>query len=89
MKLKFTLRGSGDVDTDLVATVDGTTTVGQLAEFLVLADPSRSSSARGSDGLGDYTLSHVAEGYRAVDPRATIAESGLRSGRGQPSCARW
>jgi S-DNA-T family DNA segregation ATPase FtsK/SpoIIIE len=80
VKLKFTLRASGDVDTDLVATVDGTTTVGQLAEYLVLADPARSGAAPAQPGLGDYTLSHVAEGYRAVDPRATIAESGLRSG---------
>ena len=38
MKLKFTLR-SGEVDTDLAATVDGTTTVGQLAEYLLLAEP--------------------------------------------------
>ena len=80
MKLKFTLRGPGDVDTDLVATVDGTTTVGQLAEYLVLADPTRSTSARAPEGLGELTLSDVAEGYRAVDPRATIADSGLRSG---------
>ena len=46
MKLKFTLRSSGDVDTDLVATVDGTTTVGQLAEYLVLADPARGVAPR-------------------------------------------
>lgn len=39
MKLKFTLRSAGEVDTDLVATVDATTTVGQLAEYLVAADP--------------------------------------------------
>jgi len=79
VKLKFTLRGSGEVDTDLVATVDGTTTVGQLADFLVRADPGRLGAVP-SGGVGDLTLSHVAEGYRAVDPASTIAESGLRSG---------
>ena len=50
MKLKFTLRASGDVDTDLVATVDGTTTVGQLAEYLVLADPARAGRRPGPAG---------------------------------------
>ena len=79
MKLKFTLRSSGDVDTDLAATVDGTTTVGQLADFLTRADPARGT---GSGWVPDeeLTLSLVDEGYRAVDPRATISESGLRSG---------
>ncbi len=80
MKLKFTLRGQGDTDTDLVATVDGTTTVGQLADFLVRADPSRSAVPGGSDSLGDFTFSHVDEDFRAVDPRSTLAESGIRSG---------
>lgn len=80
MKLKFTLRGHGDTDTDLVATVDGTTTVGQLADFLVRADPRRSGGLVGQDGLGEFTLSHVDEDYRAVDPRSTLAESGVRSG---------
>ena len=44
MKLMFTLRGSDNQDTDLVATVDGRTTVGDLAEHLVLADPERQRS---------------------------------------------
>jgi DNA segregation ATPase FtsK/SpoIIIE, S-DNA-T family len=79
VKLKFTLRSSGDVDTDLVATVDSTTTVGQLAEYLVLADPAR-GGAPAASGLGDFTLSVVTDDYRAVDPRATLGESGLRSG---------
>jgi S-DNA-T family DNA segregation ATPase FtsK/SpoIIIE len=78
VKLKFTLRSSGDVDTDLAATVDGTTTVGQLSSFLTRADPARGASADLLDE--DLTLSLVDEGYRAVDPRATISDSGLRSG---------
>jgi S-DNA-T family DNA segregation ATPase FtsK/SpoIIIE len=79
VKLKFTLRSAGEVDTDLVATVDATTTVGQLAEYLVAADPSRGRAPLPTV-QGQLTLSLVDEDYRAVDPRATIAESGLRSG---------
>ena len=78
MKLKFTLR-SGEVDTDLAATVDGTTTVGQLAEYLLLADPARAGSPA-PEGLHDLTLSLVDDDYRALDGRATLAEAGLRSG---------
>ena len=78
MKLKFTLR-SGEVDTDLAATVDGTTTVGQLAEYLLLADPARAGSPA-PEALHDLTLSLVDEDYRALDGRATLAEAGLRSG---------
>ena len=79
MKLKFTLRSAGEVDTDLVATVDATTTVGQLAEYLVVADPAR-AGAPAPDGPGQFTLSLVDEDFRALDHRATIAEGGLRSG---------
>lgn len=82
MKLMFTLRGSDNEDTDLVATVDGRTTVGDLAEHLVLADPQRQragSSYERSD-LGQMTLALVDENFRAVDPNTTVQESGLRSG---------
>ena len=79
MKLKFTLRSAGEVDTDLVATVDATTTVGQLAEYLVVADPAR-AGAPAPDGHDQFTLSLVDEDFRALDHRATIAEGGLRSG---------
>ena len=43
------------------------------------ADPAR-ASAQVPDAQGQLTLSLVDEDFRAVDPRATIAESGLRSG---------
>ena len=79
VKLKFTLRSAGEVDTDLVATVDATTTVGQLAEYLVVADPAR-AGAPAPDGHDQFTLSLVDEDFRALDHRATIAEGGLRSG---------
>lgn len=82
MKLMFTLRGSGNEDTDLVATVDGRTTVGDLAEHLVLADPERQRSGSHYDrsDLGEHTLALVDENHRAVDPNTTVQESGLRSG---------
>ncbi|WP_433955389.1 hypothetical protein [Janibacter indicus] len=79
----FTLRGSGNEDTDLVATVDGRTTVGDLAEHLVLSDPERQRSggaAHERSDLGEHTLALVDENYRAVDPNTTVQESGLRSG---------
>ncbi len=83
MKLKVTLQSPGGADTDLVATVDSTTTVGQLAEYLVRADPERqrSGTATPNADLDDaFTLALVDQDYRALDPRATIAEGGLRSG---------
>lgn len=82
MKLMFTLRGSNDKETDLVATVDGRTTVGDLAEHLVLSDPERQRNGSYLDrgDLGEHTLALVDENFRAVDPHTTVQESGLRSG---------
>lgn len=82
MKLMFTLRGSDNEDTDLVATVDGRTTVGDLAAHLVAADPQRQrgGSAYDRSDLGEHTLAIVDENFRAVDPHTTVQESRLRSG---------
>ena len=81
MKLTFTLRGQDGKDTDLAATVDGRTTVGQLAEYLVLTDPHRPKDAPPPQSdLGTYTLALVEEDHRAVDPDTLLGESGLRSG---------
>ena len=76
MKLKFTLRSSGDVDTDLVATVDGTTTVGQLAEYLVLADPARGVAAASNPG---WATSRCPTWPRATAP-STRAPPSPRAG---------
>ena len=76
MKLKFVLR-SGDRETDLVATTDSATTVGDLAAYLAAADPNR-SSVLGVDAA--MTLALVDQDLRGLDPRATVAESGLQSG---------
>ena len=76
MKLKFVLR-SGDRETDLVATTDSATTVGDLAAYLAAADPNRSSVL---DVDAAMTLALVDQDLRGLDPRATVAESGLQSG---------
>ncbi|MGN6754422.1 MAG: FHA domain-containing protein, partial [Intrasporangium sp.] len=76
MKLKFVLR-TGDRETDLVATTDSATTVGDLAGHLAKADPYR-STVLGSDQ--PMTLALVDQDMRGLDPRATVAESGLTSG---------
>lgn len=76
MKLKFVLR-SGDRETDLVATTDSATTVGDLADYVAKADPHR-ASVLGVDQA--MTLALVDQEMRALDPRATVAESGLQSG---------
>ena len=84
MKLKLTLQSSGlssvgAVSRDLVATIDSSTTIGDLAAYLVRADPQQCEVR----GEGDLTLTVVDRHDqldRAVDPRSTIPESGLRSG---------
>ena len=77
MKLKLTLEGSGD-PTDLAITLDSQTTVGQLADHLVAVHPSRGPGSRLP--TGEHTLALVDESHRAMDPRATVSESGLTSG---------
>ena len=52
MKLKFVLR-SGDRETDLVATTDSATTVGDLAAHLAASDPHRSSASAAGGGRVD------------------------------------
>jgi S-DNA-T family DNA segregation ATPase FtsK/SpoIIIE len=89
VKLRFALESSGRDRRDLLATIDAATTVGELASHLARADPDRSrvegvdgvSPGQGEGGAGDQrTLSVVGQIGRVVDPRLTIAESGLRSG---------
>jgi S-DNA-T family DNA segregation ATPase FtsK/SpoIIIE len=81
MKIAFTLLRSGGSGTDLVATVDATTTVGDLAAYLVAADPARQPAGQ----TGEVTLGvAAAPGGRAqhvtLDPRLPVGDSGLRSG---------
>ena len=67
MQLKFTLQSarpqssgpqsSGAVSRDLVVTIDSSATVGDLATYLVRADPQRSALAALDDG--ELTLALV------------------------------
>lgn len=72
MKIKFTLqRPAGPVD--LVASVDSSATVGDVARYLAAADPARTPvSAPAELTLGLYS--------HALDPRQPLVDSGLRSG---------
>lgn len=76
MRLKFALQ-SGSSVVDLVATTDANATVGDLAWHLDHADPARSPSL--SNGQ-EMTLALVDGERQTLDPRTTVAESGLFSG---------
>ena len=86
MKLKLTLQSSGLASSglassgqkvrDLLATMDSSTTIGDLATYLVRSDP-QPCAVRGE---GELTLTVVDQFDRAVDPRSTVPESRLRSG---------
>jgi S-DNA-T family DNA segregation ATPase FtsK/SpoIIIE len=78
VKLKLTLQSPGQDGRDLVATVDSTTTVGDLATYLARADPVQSEVP--GPRKGDLTLAVVDQLHREVDARSTVPESGLRSG---------
>ena len=53
MKLKFALLSDGQDSRDLVATIDASTTVGDLATYLVNADPCRPSPEGPVDSFDD------------------------------------
>ncbi|GAA5212114.1 FtsK/SpoIIIE domain-containing protein [Microbacterium kyungheense] len=75
MRVKFTLHRS-PAPVDLEVTADGTSTVGDLARALVLADP------RGAADPGSVTLAAAeSAGPRLIDPTRAVAESGIRSGQ--------
>ena len=106
MKLKLALQLSDHGCRDLVATIDPSTTVGELAGYLARADLGRADAcatvlsgplkpapatghpavdalvhAGADDGVdGDLTLALVDQNHRALDPRLTVPDSGLRSG---------
>lgn len=74
MKVKFTYRRSSGDPVDLVAEFDAQATVGQLADHLVAADPTRVQAA------DDPTLVINAERGELLDPAAELANCGLSSG---------
>ncbi len=58
--------------------MDSSTTIGDLATYLVRADP-QTSELHGLSEC-DLTLTLVGQGNRVLDPRSTVPESGLRAG---------
>ncbi|WP_438354533.1 FtsK/SpoIIIE domain-containing protein [Microbacterium sp. CJ88] len=75
MKLKFTLqRPAGAID--LEVTADGTSTVGDIARTLAVADPAGSPVDPGRLTL----LAHESAGPRVIAPDRAVGESGIRSG---------
>jgi S-DNA-T family DNA segregation ATPase FtsK/SpoIIIE len=76
MRLKFTLARGGGRSVDLVATVEGTTTIGDLAEHLARTDPSAKPVASSEP----RTLGLVAGRQRVLDPRMAVVDSDLVSG---------
>jgi S-DNA-T family DNA segregation ATPase FtsK/SpoIIIE len=81
MKIKFTLARSGTHSVDLVATVDAATTVGELAEHLVRADPTKDDQqAALGPGVTTPTLGLAGSGNQILDPHQPVGDSELRSG---------
>jgi len=82
VKIKLTLRRSGGPAVDIVATVDATATVGDLAAHLATADPHarRQGHPPGTDAHGPLTLALAGHDQRALEPHVPVADSGLRSG---------
>lgn len=78
MKLKVSLqRPGGDVQ-DLLVTADASTTVGELAHYLRVCDPTFRPVAGMTET--EPTLSLVREANRSLDPRMPLAESPIKSG---------
>lgn len=78
MKLKFTLRRQGGTATDLVAQLDATATVGDLATHLAASDPLAAGKSLSPDRL--LSLSLPDKNGVVLDPRQLIVESPLPSG---------
>lgn len=78
MRLKFTLRRPGGVETDISAQFDATATVGDLTSHLVSADPDKSQTIAAPEGS---TLTLALDDDRSLlDPRELVVETPLASG---------
>ena len=78
MKLKLTLVSGAETD-DIVATVDPTATVGQLAEKLRASHPRVRAAATAGPSLS-LRLQSPSGPTRVLQPATALADSGLRSG---------
>jgi S-DNA-T family DNA segregation ATPase FtsK/SpoIIIE len=79
VRLKLTLESASAESRDLVATVDPSSTIGDLAAYIASTDP-RAPPDTPSDGDGELTLVLVDGHQSETDPSLTVPESGLRSG---------
>lgn len=79
MKLKFTLRRPGGSSADLVAQLDATATVGDLAAHLAGSDPDGSHAVHAGEGTV-LTLALADQNGAALDPAGLIVEAPLGSG---------
>jgi len=78
MKLRLTLERPGGQATDLAVTFDSSATVGDLAEHLWLADPSRRGAGPAPAGV---SLNLKGRLHHALEPGTLLAESGVHSGQ--------
>src|SRR5487761_1947341 len=79
MKLKLTLQRPGRDAVDLLATIDATTTVGELAGYVTRADlVARADAAHDPETATLSVLTSA--GPLALDSRLAVSDSGLRSG---------
>jgi S-DNA-T family DNA segregation ATPase FtsK/SpoIIIE len=79
MRLKLTLKSSGIPSRDIAVTVDATATVGDVARYLVQADPRRKPAIVGERATLRAEFPGSAE-VRALSPLLSVHESSLRSG---------
>jgi DNA segregation ATPase FtsK/SpoIIIE, S-DNA-T family len=78
VKLKVTYRRQGGTASDLVVDVDGSTTVGALADVLQRADPFGAGSSVRSATLA---VEGVAQPATVLEPDLSLVEAGLASGQ--------
>lgn len=81
MKLKVNLQRRDQPAIDLLATVDAAAKVGDLAEYLVRADPrDRLPGAPAPSTIARPTLRVLGPRTALLDPESSVGDSGLRSG---------
>src|SRR5450631_1629133 len=89
MKLKITLQRPDRASSDLVVTLDASTSVAELATCLSASDPTAKPGGRHGGGASSpaqpadnesLTLRLVQGGDGTIDPRMSVLESGIRSG---------
>jgi len=80
VRLKLTLRRPM-APADLIVDVDGSTTVGALADVLARSDPAAGSAGEPSVASPTLTVESVAQPGLTLDPALTVADAGIASGQ--------